>query len=72
MSRTDFLAEQLYDYICKVSLRETDLQRELRDETQRLLPDDARMQIGPDQGQFMQFLVRVIGARRCVGVGVAG
>src|SRR5258705_4291233 len=27
------------------------------------------MQIGPDQGQFMAFLVRLIGARRCIEIG---
>ena len=70
MSRTEFLSEQLYDYVCKISLRETSLQRELREETHRLLPERARMQIGPDQGQFMQLLVRLIDAKRCVEVGV--
>jgi len=70
MSRTEFVPQPLYDYVCDISLRETSLQRELREETQRLLPEDARMQIGPDQGQFMQFVVRLIAARRCLEVGV--
>lgn len=35
-----------------------------------MLPDDARMQIGPDQGQFMQLLVKSLGARKCLEVGV--
>lgn len=70
MSRTAFLPDRLYDYVCSVSLRETDAQRELREETHRVLPDDAGMQIGPDQGQFMQFLVKSLGARKCLEVGV--
>ncbi|MBV8726382.1 MAG: class I SAM-dependent methyltransferase [Candidatus Eremiobacteraeota bacterium] len=70
MSRNEFLPEKLYDYVCNISLRETSLQQELREETQRLLPDEARMQIGPDQGQFMQLLVRLINARRCLEIGV--
>ena len=28
------------------------------------------MQIGPDQGQFMQLLVKLIGARNCIEIGV--
>jgi len=70
MSRTAFLPDNLYEYVCDVSLRETDVQRELREETHRLLPDDAGMQIGPDQGQFMQFLVKITDARQCLEVGV--
>ncbi|MBV9148397.1 MAG: class I SAM-dependent methyltransferase [Candidatus Eremiobacteraeota bacterium] len=70
MRRNEFLPEKLYDYLCNIALRETSLQQELREETQRLLPDEARMQIGPDQGQFMQLLVHLSNARRCLEVGV--
>ncbi len=70
MSRTFFLPEPLYNYICEVSLRESPLQRELREETQRTLPDQAIMQIGPDQAQFMQLLVRIMGAQMYLEVGV--
>jgi predicted O-methyltransferase YrrM len=30
---------------------------------------EAEMQIGPEQGQFMAFLVRLTGARRCIELG---
>ncbi len=70
MSRTKNLSPELYEYVCNISLRETSLQQELREETHRLLPDHAGMQIGPDQGQFMQLLVRLIRAKRCLEVGV--
>ena len=30
----------------------------------------ARMQIAPEQGQFMAFLVHLLGARRCIEIGV--
>jgi caffeoyl-CoA O-methyltransferase len=32
--------------------------------------EEAGMQIGPDQGQFMGFLVKSIGAKKCLEVGV--
>jgi len=70
MSRSEFLPENVYEYICNISLRETSLQAELREETHRLLPDESRMQIGADQGQFMQLLVRLTEAKRCLEVGV--
>jgi predicted O-methyltransferase YrrM len=41
--------------------------RRLREETATL--DRARMQIGPEQGQFMALLVELIGARRALEVG---
>ncbi len=61
------LTETLYDYMLANSLREPPLLARLRDETAKL--PMARMQIGPDQGQFMRLLVELIGARRAVEVG---
>ena len=55
------------DYVVAVGTRETALQRALRDET-RAMPG-AGMQIGPDQGQFLGFLVGLIGARRVLEIG---
>jgi predicted O-methyltransferase YrrM len=69
-SRTIDLSGALYAYLQEVSVREPDLLRELRDETARLPDDRARMQISPEQGQLMQLLVRAIGARRTIEVGV--
>ena len=66
-SRTLNLDEQLYQYLQRVSLREADVLVRLRRET-ALLPL-AVMQISPEQGQFMAFLVRATGARRCLEVG---
>jgi predicted O-methyltransferase YrrM len=66
-SRTLNLDDQLYQYLQRVSLREADVLVRLRRET-ALLPM-AVMQISPEQGQFMAFLVRATGARRCLEVG---
>ena len=67
-NRSISLTDSLYEYLLSVSLREPDMLRRLRQETAAL--PDARMQIAPEQGQFMALLVRLMGARRCLEVGV--
>lgn len=66
--RTLPLDERLYEYLLSVSLREPDVLRRLREETAR--HPQAEMQIAPEQGQFMGLLARLIGARKCLEVGV--
>ncbi len=62
------LSDELYHYLLSVSLREPPLLRRLREET----ADDAmaRMQIAPEQGQFMSMLTELLGARRAIEIGV--
>jgi caffeoyl-CoA O-methyltransferase len=67
-NRSISLTDSLYRYLLDVSLREPDLLRRLREETAR--HSHARMQISPEQGQFMGLLARVMGARRCLEIGV--
>ena len=67
-TRSIVLTDALYDYLLAVSLRETRLQRRLREET--AANPMSRMQISPEQGQFMALLARLTGARRCIEVGV--
>ena len=67
-NRTITLTDDLYAYLLGASLREPLLLKRLRDETVKL--PEARMQISPEQGQFMQLLVKLLGARRCIEVGV--
>ena len=50
------------------SLREHPAQTALREAT--AAHPHAVMQIGPEQGQFMALLVRLIGARRTIEIGV--
>jgi len=67
-NRTIELSDRLYQYLLDVSLREPPLFKALREETAQM---PARlMQISPEQGQFMALLVKLIGARRCIEVGV--
>jgi predicted O-methyltransferase YrrM len=67
-NRTINLDDKLYQYLLDVSLREEPLLKALREET-AMLPKKI-MQISPDQGQFMALLAKMIGARRCIEVGV--
>ncbi|HET9818887.1 MAG TPA: class I SAM-dependent methyltransferase [Rhodanobacteraceae bacterium] len=65
--RTINLDDTLYDYLLDHSLREHPEQTALREAT-RTHPH-AGMQISPEQGQFMQLLVKMIGAHRTIEVG---
>ena len=67
-NRSIVLTESLYDYLLSVSLREPPLLLALREETAAL--STRSMQIAPEQGQFMALLLRLMGARRCLEVGV--
>jgi len=68
MPRYLTMTDQLADYVRDIGTRETETQRELRAVTQAG-QRDAGMQIGPDQGQVMAFLVQLIGARRALEIG---
>ena len=61
------LSDALYDYVVAMGARETTVQRRLRAETRKL--PNAGMQIGPDQAAFLQVLVRMLRAKRCIEVG---
>ena len=63
-----FIDRELYEYILSTTLRDDPLLRALREETARL--PEGRMQISPDQGQFMGMLVKLTGASRAIEVGV--
>jgi O-methyltransferase len=67
-NRTIQVDDRLYEYLSSVSLRETEGQRRLREET-AAMGGIARMQISPEQGQFMAFLVELTGAHRLLEMG---
>lgn len=66
-TRTIGLPDDLHDYLLANTLREHDALRALREETARM--PESRMQISPEQGQLMQLLVELVGARRAIEVG---
>lgn len=59
---------RIHDYVLKQSLRESEVLSRLRHETEK--DPDAIMQIPPDQGQLMALLVKLIGAKRSIEIGV--
>jgi predicted O-methyltransferase YrrM len=61
------VSPQLYDYLLNTSLRENPVLQQLRQETAQL--PAARMQIAPEQGQFMALLVQLLGARKTLEIG---
>ena len=67
-NRTLNLTDTLYDYVLGHSLREHPEQAALRDATRGHAR--ASMQISPEQGQFMALLVKLMGARNTIEVGV--
>jgi predicted O-methyltransferase YrrM len=67
-NRTLNLDDRLYGYLLDHSLREHPELAALRAAT-RAHPH-GRMQISPEQGQFMAMLVKLVGARRTIEVGV--
>ena len=62
------LDDTLYSYLVDHSVREHPAQAALRAATAS--HPHAGMQIAPDQGQFMALLVKLIGARRTLEIGV--
>ena len=67
-NRSIELDNRLYEYLLVASLRESDVQAELRRVTAEHA--QARMQISPEQGQFMALLVQLMGARKTLEIGV--
>lgn len=68
MSNKTFIDDQLYQYLLSVSLREPEILQKLRQETAN--HPMSQMQIAPDQGQLMALLVRLMGAKKALEVGV--
>ena len=67
-NRTIAITESIYQYLCDHSLREDPILKDLRDHTYDM--EERAMQIAPEQGQFMQMLVKLIGAKNTIEVGV--
>ncbi len=66
-NRTLSLDDRLYAYLCDVTVTESDLLRQLREETAQL--EFSVMQISPEQGQFMSLLIKLMGAKRTIEIG---
>jgi predicted O-methyltransferase YrrM len=62
------LSDPLYQYLLANSVREPEVLAKLRAETAK--HPLVNMQISPEQGQLMGLLVQLIGAKKCLEVGV--
>jgi caffeoyl-CoA O-methyltransferase len=62
------ITDDIHRYLVEHSVREPAVLARLRAATESL--PEAGMQIGPEQGQLMALLAKLIGARRCIEVGV--
>lgn len=67
-ARSAFLDERIQRYIVETTVDEHPVLARLRAETAPM--PSAGMQIGADQGRFMQFIAQTIGAKRYVEIGV--
>ncbi|MGB8908493.1 MAG: class I SAM-dependent methyltransferase, partial [Candidatus Cybelea sp.] len=67
-AKSTFVDSAIQEYVIGTVVREHPILSELREETARL--PNARMAIGPEQGQLMQLLAHAIGARRYLEIGV--
>lgn len=66
--KTSGLEKSIYEYLQSVSLREPEILAQLRQETAQ--HPRSRMQITPEQGQFMALLVQLMGAKKTLDIGV--
>jgi predicted O-methyltransferase YrrM len=62
------ITDDIHRYLVEHSVREPDVLARLRAATASL--PQAQMQIGPEQGQLMALLARLVGAKRCIEIGV--
>jgi predicted O-methyltransferase YrrM len=62
------LSDALYQYLLANSVHEPEILTQLRAETAR--HPLVNMQVSPEQGQLMGLLVKLIGAKKCLEVGV--
>ncbi|KAK6260447.1 hypothetical protein SCA6_014921 [Theobroma cacao] len=61
------ITPRLYDYIL-ANVREPQILRQLREETANMR--GSQMQVSPDQAQLLAMLVQILGAERCIEIGV--
>jgi predicted O-methyltransferase YrrM len=67
-NKTLGLETDLYQYLQQVSVREAEVLKQLRQETEK--HPMSIMQIAPEQGQFMALLVQLMGAKKTLDIGV--
>ncbi|HEX3445898.1 MAG TPA: class I SAM-dependent methyltransferase [Chthoniobacterales bacterium] len=67
MIKRSLLPDVVERYVAQIATKETEIQQRLRKQTEKL--PDATMQLGPDQGAFLAWLVQLIRARYALEIG---
>ena len=67
-NQTINLSDTLYQYMLSISLHEPAILKSLRETTHELSSHE--MQISPEQGQLMAFLIELTGAKKTLEIGV--
>jgi len=62
------ITDELADYVRQIALREPEVLRQQREATDQ--DPQASMQTAPEQGQFLQLLTRLTGAKKTLDIGV--
>lgn len=62
------LTQEIIDYVRTISLRDDEQLRQLRDETERY-PMGSAMQVMAEEGQLLEFLVKLVSARNALEIG---
>jgi predicted O-methyltransferase YrrM len=60
---------ELQNYLFKTGINEHPLQKELREYTEKNLGNAATMQISPDQGALLQFIIKSSNIQNCLEIG---
>ncbi len=60
---------ELQNYLFKFGVNEHPLQTEIREYTEKNLGSAATMQISPDQGAFLQFIIKSSNIQNCLEIG---
>lgn len=63
------LTDELHAYVVANGSEPDEVVRDLIEETARVLPDNAGMQIAPEQAAFLTLLTRIAGVRQAVEIG---
>ncbi len=63
------VSDELHDYLIAHGTPPDEIAQDLMDETATKLPDEAGMQVAPDQGAFLTILTRLLNVRLAVEIG---
>jgi caffeoyl-CoA O-methyltransferase len=70
MKFSNLVSAPVVNYVRDISLREGDVQRRLREETEERTGGRSVMISSPEQQQLIQLLLKLYGAKKCIEVGV--